>query len=297
MPYRVDFTHADQAALLRLLDLGVCDVDLGGDGRGAAIVPERVAPADVARVLGTSEIAVSEATGRDADSVWILGPRAARLGRVRVVPASTASASREPGDIRLIDTPAFGTGLHATTALCVEMIDDLLRVSRVEAMLDVGTGSGVLALAALVLGVPHAVAIDVDADAARAARDNARENGLAGRLHAVHGGLDPIAGRWPLVVANVLAAPLIDMAPALAGRVGHQGWLILSGIQAGLQPDVERAYRRVGMHLMEVRVRAGWVAILVPRVLVRRPDVWFAAGPWARIVGPPYASSSRATLP
>jgi len=260
MPYRVDFTHADEAALLRVLDLGALDVDLELDGRGAAIMPDGVVPADVARALGR-DIDVSAATGRDADSVWTLAPRAVRLGRVRLVPATATTLAPEPGDIRLIDTPAFGTGLHATTALCVVMIDDLLQVLDVEAVLDVGTGSGVLALAALTLGVQRVLAIDIDAEAARAALANARENGLQHRLHVVHCGLDALAGRWPVIVANVLAAPLIEMAPALARRLGREGRLVLSGISSGVQPDVERVYRRLGLHLMDARTRGGWVAL------------------------------------
>jgi ribosomal protein L11 methyltransferase len=119
----------------------------------------------------------------------------------------------------------------------------------------------VLALAALTLGVPKAVALVIDGDAVRAAMANARLNRVVSRLHVLHGSLDAVGGRWPLVVANVLAAPLIEMAPSLATRVGHHGGLILSGIQAGLQSDVERAYRRVGMHVANVRMRAGWVAL------------------------------------
>jgi ribosomal protein L11 methyltransferase len=163
----------------------------------------------------------------------------------------------------LIDTPAFGTGLHPTTALCLEALDDAVRVSTPDAILDVGTGSGVLALGALVLGVPQALAIDVDDEALRAAAENARLNGLAGRLRLARGAPDAVAGTWTLVLANILAAPLMDMAPALSRRVGHHGQLVLSGIRASLEPDVVRAYRDVGMRCVDVKSRDGWVSLVL----------------------------------
>lgn len=70
-----------------------------------------------------------------------------------------------------------------------------------------------------------------------------------------------MAGTWPLVLANVLAAPLIEMAPTIVRRVAHHGHLVLSGIPASVEPDVVRAYSRLGMRLLRVRSRAGWVAI------------------------------------
>jgi ribosomal protein L11 methyltransferase len=129
-------------------------------------------------------------------------------------------------------------------------------------VLDIGTGSGILALAALHWGVPRVVAIDIDGDAVRVAAENARVNALAARLHLVHGGPDVLSGSWPLVLANVLAAPLMDMAPALALRVGGSGRLVLSGIRASLAADVEQAYRRVGMRQVGARTRDGWSALI-----------------------------------
>ena len=95
----------------------------------------------------------------------------------------------------------------------------------------------------------------------RAAADNARLNGLLDRLQLVRGGPEAVTGAWSLVVANVLAAPLIEMAPTLVRRVGHHGHLVLSGIPASVEPDVARAYSRLGMRRLRVRSRSGWVAI------------------------------------
>jgi ribosomal protein L11 methyltransferase len=212
----------------------------------------------VAHALGIDRISVSPAVGRDEASVWVLSPRPIRIGRLSIVPAHFEAA---PRTVRLIDSPAFGTGLHPTTALCLEVLDDVVQIAPPSAVLDVGTGSGVLALAALALGVPRALGVDIEDEALRAAADNARLNGLDDRLQLLRGGPETIAGTWPLVLANVLAAPLIEMAPTLVRRVGHHGQLVLSGIPASVEPDVTRAYCGLGMWRMNVKSRAGWIAL------------------------------------
>ena len=152
-----------------------------------------------------------------------------------------------PGALRLTDAPAFGTGLHPTTALCLEALEEIVAAGPPDCVLDVGTGSGVLALAALLTGVPRAVGLDTDAGALAAAGEHARLNQLVDRLTLVQGGPDAVKGTWPLVLANVLAAPLIEMAPVLVRRIGHGGQLVLSGIPWSVAPEVEQAYGRLGM--------------------------------------------------
>lgn len=262
MPYRIDVTGVDEPTLLRLVDLGALDVEFSAqEGSGAALLPDGVSPEDVARRLGLARVHVSSAAGRDADSVWSLSPRAVRIGRLRLVPAATTPDVPAPGDLRMLDTAAFGTGRHPTTALCAEMLVDLLEAMPVTRMLDVGTGSGVLALVALAHGVPRVVAVDIDGHAVRVAAANAQLNGMASRLLAVHADSEALRGRWPLVVANVLAAPLIEMAPRLTACVAHQGLLLLSGIPIALQDEVARAYRHLGMSLADERSSGGWVAM------------------------------------
>jgi len=106
------------------------------------------------------------------------------------------------------------------------------------------------------------VAIDVDNDALRVAADNARLNGLDRQVQLVLGGPEIVAGTWPLVIANILAAPLIEMAPLLVRRVGHHGQLVLSGVADSVASEVAHAYVQLGMHKVNITSRGGWAALV-----------------------------------
>jgi ribosomal protein L11 methyltransferase len=270
LPYRIDVDGAGDGALDRLVDLGALDAEFSADGGVAALMPDSVSPELVARALGAARLTVSPATGRDDDSVWMLTPRPVRIGQLQLVPVNAPAG---PRSLRLMDSAAFGSGLHPTTALCLEALQDAIASDPPAALLDVGTGSGVLAIAALMLGTPRALATDIDEDALRVAAENARINGVADRLTLAHGGPEAVDGVWPLVVANVLAAPLIEMAPVLVRRLGHRGppsprlrrasRLVLSGIPSAVEADVSHAYRHLGLRHVRTTARAGWVALVL----------------------------------
>ena len=259
MPYRIDIAGPPVDLLDQLIAFGAMDVETGSAGI-AALLPDSVDPVQVVRALGPDVRAVvTPAVGRDDDSVWVLHLRPITVGRLTLVPSEFEASA----GLRLLDRPAFGTGLHPTTALCIEAIHEDVDTAMPDGMLDVGTGSGVLALAALMLGVASVTAIDTEANAIAAARENARLNQLEARLELRQGSADVVAGTWPLVVANVLAAPLMEMAPALVRRIGRGGRVILSGIPVSVGPEVERTYTRLGMRATGTRVRAGWIALML----------------------------------
>jgi ribosomal protein L11 methyltransferase len=260
MPYRIDLHDIGDDALDRLVELGALDVERLERSGIAALMPDGIEPAQVARALSVDRFSVSPATGRDADSVWVLRPGPVRVGRIRVAPADSPA---EPGVVRLRDAPAFGTGLHPTTALCLEALDAELQMAVPDTLLDVGTGSGVLALAALMLGVPNVCALDLDRDSLTVAKENARINGVRDRLQLSCGGPEAVTGTWPLVLANILAAPLIEMAPTLVRRVGHHGRLVLSGVPLSVEDEVQRAYGTTGMRFVKSQSRGGWVALVL----------------------------------
>ena len=262
VPYRVDLRNAAADTFDRLVELGAIDAELSRGGGISALMPDSVAPHQLEGALGVAagDIAISPAVGRDAGSVWVLSPRPIRIGRLRIVPAHIEA---EPDALRLVDAAAFGTGLHPTTALCLEALEEAVEIAPPDGVLDVGTGSGILALGALMMGVPRAHGIDIEDEALRVAAENARINALDERLQLTRGGPEALTGTWPLVLANVLPGPLIEMAPVLVRRVGHHGQLVLSGIPTSVEPDVDRRYRHLGMRRLQVKSRAGWVALVL----------------------------------
>ncbi len=141
--------------------------------------------------------------------------------------------------IRLDPGLAFGSGTHPTTALCLAWLDGLDLAGK--AVLDVGCGSGILALAALKLGAARAVGIDNDPQALAASADNAERNGVGDRL-ALHRPEDAPAATYPVVVANILASALDALADTLAARVQPGGVIALSGILAGQEPALLQRY-------------------------------------------------------
>jgi ribosomal protein L11 methyltransferase len=259
VPYRLDLPDPPADALDTLIAFGALDVEAMPDGL-AALLPDTVSADAVAEALGGIHVRVSPAVGRDNDSVWTLSLPPVRIRSLTIVPADDESSANA---LRLVDGAAFGTGLHPTTALCLEIIEDLLDEVVPDRVLDVGTGSGVLALAALRRGVPRAIALELDPDSLRIAAHNSRLNGVADRLLLVRGGPESLQGSSPLVVANIRAAELMEMAQTLVRSVARNGRLVLSGIPESVVSDVDRVYRRLGMKQADLKVRAGWAALML----------------------------------
>ena len=272
VPYRIELPGHPDDALDRLIALGALDVEPIDTGM-AALIPDSVHVEEVKRSLGT-EVRAVPAVGRDDGSVWVLTPREVRVKRFVILPEAGAGGrtqglrstsrlergSRPFAIVRLLDAPAFGTGMHPTTAMCLAALDDELNGPPIARALDIGTGSGILALAALAAGVPRVTALDIDSDAVRAAAANARLNGMRERCDLVLGSIDAVAHAYPLVLANVLTAPLVAMAPALVRTLAPGGRLIVSGVRASLRAEVEQAYRRIGMRVMRSNTQDGWSA-------------------------------------
>ncbi|MBP6787507.1 MAG: 50S ribosomal protein L11 methyltransferase, partial [Candidatus Promineofilum sp.] len=176
---------------------------------------------------------------RDEDwaNAWKEHYRPFRLGRrLRIRPtwlAAEPDDDARPDDVTLVLDPgmAFGTGLHPTTQSCLRALEDLVQPGAT--VLDAGTGSGILAIAAARLGAAHIAAFDTDALAVRATQDNAAQNGVAERIHVWRGELDSTAaaagpGPWDIVVANILAPVIIQLLgkDGLLGYVAPDGSLI-----------------------------------------------------------------------
>jgi ribosomal protein L11 methyltransferase len=156
---------------------------------------------------------------------------------------------------------AFGTGLHPTTQQCLEALSALPLEGR--SVLDVGTGSGILAIAAAKRGASPVVAVDTDAIAVEAARENAVRNGVA--IPVAEGSAADVPGRFDLVVANIVSPVLQRIAPHLAARVGGGGTLLVAGISAPAERATCEAFAHVGLALLDRTLRDDWVALALRR--------------------------------
>jgi len=170
------------------------------------------------------------------------------------------------GSIAVIIEPglAFGTGGHATTSLCLEGILEALERRRGASVLDVGCGSGILGIAAAKLGAGRVMMIDNDPVAVEVAKENAEANGC-GSIECSETPIGAIEERFDLVIANILAMPLIELAPAIARSVAPGGELLLSGILNTQAADVRRAYEAEGLELREERRRLDWSMLAMAR--------------------------------
>ncbi len=176
------------------------------------------------------------------------------------------TAGLQDGEAEVIIDPdqAFGTGHHQSTALCLRLLAQIVTPGQGE-MLDVGCGSGILALAGLALGVPRAVGLDIDPLAARASRHNAALNHVAGRLALVIGGPQCLDGRWPLVAANLTAGDLLDLAGELTRLTAPGGWLIASGLLDEQAAEVRAGFGPPAWSETVPTSLEGWTALRLRR--------------------------------
>ena len=163
---------------------------------------------------------------------------------------------------------AFGTGLHPTTRMCLEQVERRVRPGM--RVLDVGTGSGILALAAAKLGAAHVYAIDNSSVAVESATENATMNGLSDRITVVEGTLDEaqaerMAGQYDLVLANIIAHIIGALAPQLARVLAPQGVLVVSGIIEERRADAEGPLLEAGLELVEQTMIDDWLALVLRR--------------------------------
>lgn len=190
--------------------------------------------------LPADAIRFEQLADRPWEREWLKDFRPMRFGRrLWVCPGGQPAPAADAVVLELDPGLAFGTGTHATTALCLEWLDGLALAGR--RVLDYGCGSGILALAALRMGADSATAFDIDPQALIATRENARRNALEHRL-AVAEDRSAIHGPFDVVLANILAGPLVSLAPVLSGYCAPGGAVALAGLLDAQAPEVAAAY-------------------------------------------------------
>ena len=232
--------------------------------------------AALASVLGpqvTTTARVRTVKNQDWERVWLADWKSMRFGRRLWVCPTAAEPPDDPDAVvvRLDPGLAFGTGTHPTTALCLQILDSL--PVRGRSVVDYGCGSGILGIAALKLGAAHVTAVDLDPQALLATRDNAIRNGVSANIDVQGVAMEgfgpndgPQDGLRPAycVMANILAGPLIELAPKLTAACEPGGYLLLSGLLKTQAYEVKAAYA-CGFDMVQVIERDDWCCIYARR--------------------------------
>ncbi len=223
----------------------------------------------VLKDLGEREVegrmTIDRLPDRDWNRLWVQSVEPIRVGRRVVIRPSWRPAELQFDDIELIIDPkqAFGTGHHATTRMLIEWLEEVIRGG--ESVLDVGTGSGILAMVALRLGAGRALGIDIDPIAVDCAREYAVMNGFGSELELETAALEQLDPQqhpaYDWVIANLDRGTLVDLAPAFGPYLRRGARVLLSGILVDQQAEVAGAFSAVGGHVGRVRERDGWLAL------------------------------------
>jgi ribosomal protein L11 methyltransferase len=283
-------TLADEAAARRIADVLTESFDdndaavaaFENDRRGWDITVHFAAPPDQAAVRDLVALAANRATAdavtfapvEDKDWVRASLDALAPVRAGRFVVHGSHDRDRIPTNkigIEIEAALAFGTGHHGTTRGCLLLLDEVLRRTRPAKILDLGTGTGVLAIAAAKASRRKILAGDIDHRAVDAARDNARLNGAGPWVEVTFArGFDAPAFRagkpFDLVLANILANPLKALARPMRQHLAPGATIILSGLLPAQANDVIAAYRSVGLVLIKRIEQEGWTSLLLRRV-------------------------------
>ena len=257
-----EIAHVDlieQELLDKPRDIVIVHMYLAPDENPAEVLPlfrERLDAAGVPYTLDTAGV-----QQEDWQNAWKKYYHAMDIGsRLAIVPGWE---SYDTDRIRITMDPglAFGTGTHETTALCLELLDSLVQGG--ERVLDVGTGSGILAIAALKLGAREADGVDIDPMCVRTAGENAERNGVDGRFRVLVGDLsDKAEGVYDIITANIVAAAILSLATAVPALMAPGAKFICSGIIDERKGEVLAGLQASGLRPVEIKEKRGWVCIL-----------------------------------
>lgn len=222
--------------------------------------------ADLGIDMGTLQMETVSVHDEDWAEVWKKFYKPFKAGKQLVVKPTWETYDAQPGDkiIEIDPGMAFGSGTHETTSMCLEFLEEAITGN--ERVIDVGTGSGILALGAAMLGAKDVLAIDIDPVAVRVARENIAHNHLEHIVHAAEGNLlDATDGVCELCVANIIADVICMFARPLVDHIVPGGLFICSGIIKEREQDVVAALKQADYTILEIKRKGEWVAMLSRR--------------------------------
>ena len=213
------------------------------------------------------EPTVTPVKTEDWSNCWKSNFKSLRVGRrLLIVPSWEQPLSRQDDIVLRLDPGmAFGTGGHETTRLCLELLErimDEMPTLHSPAVLDLGTGSGILAMAAVQLGAQKVCAMDIDPEAVEVARENLSINGLVDQVELSTTPLEAMTESFDVILANILAEELVRLAPHLAERLNPGGTLVLSGILSEKEALVRSGFSAIPLRYQETHHQGEWVALL-----------------------------------
>jgi ribosomal protein L11 methyltransferase len=235
--------------------------------RAAATVAEALGHLQAFGLRPIGDVRTREVDEADWAEAWKEHFHVLHLGKRLVVKPSWRKHHRTGEEVVIDLDPgmAFGTGLHPTTRLCLQAIEDLAARGPLGRTLDVGCGSGILAIAAVKLGATRVLGVDIDPIAIEATEANARHNRVGKRIRAREGSVPTDEGPFDTVLANLIAGILVELAPHLAGELLPGGRLIASGIFVDREAVVSTALEAAGMRVAKRWHESDWVALEATR--------------------------------
>ena len=222
----------------------------------------RIRELDLGMDLGKLETRTHSLAEEDWTESWKKAFKPFRLGAHMVVKPSWETVETAPGDhvIEIDPGMAFGTGTHETTGMCVELVEKYVRPG--DTAIDIGTGTGILAITAAHMGAGKVLATDLDAVAVRVAAENVAANGFSDLIELRCGDLlDVVRESGDVVIANIIADVIIGLAAPVRARIVEGGIFICSGISVERRQDVQDALRAADYDVLDVLTEGEWCAM------------------------------------
>ena len=213
--------------------------------------------------LGSLDVKLNNVKEEDWANNWKKYYKPFKIGERIVIKPSWEKYDKKGDEIVLEMDPgmAFGTGIHETTALCVYALEKYIKPG--DRIVDIGCGTGILAISSVLLGAEYATAIDLDSNAVRIAAENVRRNHVEGRVDVIRGNLlDKVEGRYDIAVANILADVIINLSNVIGNYLNPDGLFIASGIILERLQDVTAAAETAGLEIVEKKTKGEWALVV-----------------------------------